>query len=130
MAETKRIYRTKDERRKRRIRGTLALVAILIFVLMVGIYVGFALGVHYAAKSFVEVLSFVVSNSDIKMDINMTLNQTEMMDYLIDKMGINDTMTKKDYIPPCNPNEDIPRGETGVPTCIAPQEVNKVGLAR
>jgi len=124
MAETKRTNETKDERRKRRIKSTMFLVGILLFVLIAGIYIGFLLGIHYAARSFVEVMSFIVGNSEIKMDINMTLNQTEMMDYLIDKMGINETMTKKEYIPPCNPDGSIPRGETGVDGCITPQEIN------
>ena len=98
----------------------LALIIVIAFVF--GASFGFYYGIQYSAREYVKVLALIFENSDIKMNINMTLNQTEMMDYMIEKMGINDTLTKKEYIPPCNPDEDVPRGETGVDRCVVPKE--------
>ena len=99
----------------------LALIIVIAFVF--GASFGFYYGIQYSAREYVKVLALIFENSDIKMNINMTLNQTEMMDYMLDKMGINETV-KKEYIPPCNMDPDIPRGETGVDRCIVPREVN------
>jgi hypothetical protein len=111
--------------KRKRTAGTILLLFVMAFIFIIGVSIGFITGIKYSAAEYVGILKLVFENSNVDMQINMTLNQTEMMDYMIDKMGINNgTITKKEYILPCEMNNNIPRGETD--RCIEPQVINEV----
>ena len=117
---------TEEERRRQRIK-TLGFVSIMTIFMIIMIGIGFVGGCYIGTKTtvdyFMNAMELVFKNSDIKIDMNMTLNQTQMMDYIFEKLnnsGLLNSSQQKEYIPPCNPDPSIPKGETGV-RCVEEQ---------
>jgi hypothetical protein len=114
-----------EEIKRKRTAGTILLLFVMTFIFVIGVSMGFIIGIKYSAAQYVQILRIVFENSDVDMQINMTINQTAMADYVLEKMGYsNNSVTKKEYIPPCEMNNNIPRGETD--RCIEPQVINEV----
>jgi hypothetical protein len=114
-----------EEIKRKRTAGTILLLFVMTFIFVIGVSMGFIIGIKYSAAQYVQILRIVFENSDVDMQINMTINQTEMADYVLEKMGYsNNSVTKKEYILPCEMNNNIPRGETD--RCIEPQVINEV----
>jgi flagellar basal body-associated protein FliL len=116
------------QQKRRKAVGLILITCLVILSVIFGAIFGFVAGIHYAAQEYVSVLAMIFENSDVKMNINMTLNQTQMMDYMIDKMGIlnNKTTTQKEYIAPCSPDPTVPRGQTDS-RCINEQVIGGGG---
>jgi uncharacterized protein YneF (UPF0154 family) len=120
-----RIMMTKEERRRRR-RKDLAFAILMSFVIIVlmgfSFVAGYYTGTRVTVKYFMDAMALMIKSSDIKIVANMSINETKMIDYMFEKMGQPD-IQKKEYIPPCNPDPSIPKGETS--RCVEQQVIKK-----
>jgi len=116
---------TEEERRRHKRKG-LAFAIIMAFIIVVfmvfSFIAGYFLGVKVTAKYFAETAALFLKSSDIKITANLSLNETKIVDYMFEKIGQPD-IQKKEYIPPCNPDPNVPKGETS--RCIEQQVVLK-----
>jgi hypothetical protein len=66
------------------------------------------------AGYFVKGMMTLISGSDVKITMNMTFNETKMIDYMYEKLNnnVNIAGTANNYQIPCKNNDCIPKGET------------------
>lgn len=120
---------TEEERRryKRKSLAFAIMMAFLIVFFMGGSFIaGYFLGVKVTVKYFTETMLVMFRSSDIKITANLSINETKLVDYMFEKLDGNKTLgsiQKKEYIPPCNSDSNIPKGETS--RCIEQQPVLK-----
>lgn len=118
---------TEEERRHKRKGLMFAMITAFIIMMMIIISfaAGYFLGVKITIKYFTETMVLLIKSSDIKITANLSINETKMIDYMFEKMGgiDNSTIQRKEFIPPCNPDPSIPKGETS--RCIEEQVIDK-----
>lgn len=77
-----------DELKKKKNKDLMFGIIITLFIFLIfaiGLILGFYAGVQYTTQTFFKGMGILFSSSDVHISMNMSINETKMVDYMWEK---------------------------------------------